>query len=51
MSSWTEVSAVVFGQHVQLSLVIFFFWGCLKGKVYNSNPRMEELKENIRSEN
>jgi hypothetical protein len=25
----------------------FFFWGCLKEKVYNSNPRMEELKENI----
>jgi hypothetical protein len=29
----------------------FFFWGCLKDKVYNSNPRMEqELKENIRWE-
>jgi hypothetical protein len=29
--------------------VIFFFWGCLKDKVYNSNPRVKkELKENIR---
>jgi hypothetical protein len=29
----------------------FFFWGCLKDKVYSSNPRTkEELKENIRSE-
>jgi hypothetical protein len=28
----------------------FFFWGCLKDKVYKSNPRMEELKENIRRE-
>jgi hypothetical protein len=25
----------------------FFFWGYLKDKVYNSNPQMEELKENI----
>jgi hypothetical protein len=25
----------------------FFFWGCLNGKVYNSNPHTEELKENI----
>jgi hypothetical protein len=25
----------------------FFFWGCLKDKVYNSNPWKEELKENI----
>jgi hypothetical protein len=25
----------------------FFFWGCLKDKVYNSIPRTEELKENI----
>jgi hypothetical protein len=29
------------------SLWFFFFWGCLKGKVYNSNPRTEELNENI----
>jgi hypothetical protein len=28
----------------------FFFWGCLKDKVYNSNPRTEELKENIHRE-
>jgi hypothetical protein len=28
----------------------FFFWGCLKGKVYNSNPPMEELKEYINME-
>jgi hypothetical protein len=28
----------------------FFFWGCLKDKVYNNNPRIEELKENIRRE-
>jgi hypothetical protein len=26
----------------------FFFWVCLKDKVYSSNPRTEELKENIR---
>jgi hypothetical protein len=25
-----------------------FSWGCLKDKVYNSNTRTEELKENIR---
>jgi hypothetical protein len=24
-----------------------FFWGCLKDKVYNSNPWTKELKENI----
>jgi inhibitor of nuclear factor kappa-B kinase subunit alpha len=29
----------------------FFFWGCLKDKVYKSNPQMEqELKENIHRE-
>jgi hypothetical protein len=28
----------------------FLFWGCLKDKVYNSNPRTKELKENIRRE-
>jgi hypothetical protein len=29
----------------------FFFWGCLKDTVYNSNlPTEEELKENIHSE-
>jgi hypothetical protein len=26
----------------------FFIWGCLKGRVYNSNPKTEDkLKENI----
>jgi uncharacterized membrane protein len=52
MSSGTELSAVVFGQHIHpiLILVIFFFWGCLKNKVYNSNPQTEELKENIHRE-
>jgi hypothetical protein len=28
----------------------YFFWGCLKDKVYKSNPRAEELKENIHRE-
>jgi hypothetical protein len=28
----------------------FFFWGCLKDRVYNINPRVEELKENIHRE-
>jgi hypothetical protein len=28
----------------------FYFWGCLKDKVSNSNPRKEELKENIHGE-
>jgi hypothetical protein len=46
MSSGTELSAVVFGQHVHsiLILVILFLRGCLEGQVYNSNSRMEELK-------
>jgi hypothetical protein len=50
MSSGTELSALVFGQHVHpiIILAIVFFWGCLKDKVYNSNHRTEEeLKENI----
>jgi hypothetical protein len=52
MSSGTELSAVVFGQrgHLILIFVIFFFWGCLNDKVYDSNPRTDELKENIRRE-
>jgi hypothetical protein len=33
-----------------LKLCDFLFWGYLKDKVYNSNPRTEELKENIRRE-
>jgi uncharacterized membrane protein len=43
------ISSGIFGQHVHpiLILVIFFFWGFLKDKVYNSNTRTEELKENI----
>jgi hypothetical protein len=28
----------------------FLFWGCLKDKLYNINPQMEELKENIHKE-
>jgi hypothetical protein len=52
MSSGTELSSVVFGQHVHSILILkcFFFWGCLKDDVYNSYPRTEELKENIRRE-
>jgi hypothetical protein len=44
MSSGTELLALVFGQHNYpiLILVILFFWGCLKDKVYNSNPQTEE---------
>jgi hypothetical protein len=30
-----------------LTLEIFIFCGCSKDKIYNSNPRMEDLKENI----
>jgi hypothetical protein len=35
---------VVFGQHVRLILILvtFFFWGCLKEKVYSSNAQTEE---------
>jgi hypothetical protein len=49
MSSGTEIWAAAFGQHVHpiLILVDFFFWGCLKDKVYYSNPLAEEeLKKN-----
>jgi hypothetical protein len=28
----------------------FLFWNCLKDKVYNSNPQMEELNENVHRE-
>ncbi|PNF39429.1 hypothetical protein B7P43_G11780, partial [Cryptotermes secundus] len=28
----------------------FIFWGCLKDKVYSSNPLTEDLKESIRTE-
>jgi hypothetical protein len=37
---------VVFDQHVHLSLNLEF-WDCFNDKVYNNNPQMEELKENI----
>jgi hypothetical protein len=47
MSSGTELSPVVFGQHFQLILNLdFFFCGCLKHNVYNRNPQIEELNEN-----
>jgi hypothetical protein len=46
-----EDSAVIFGQHVHLILILAIcFWGCLKDKVYSSNPRTEEEKENIHRE-
>jgi hypothetical protein len=49
MFSGTELSAVIFGQHAHLTLIlVFLFWGCFKDKVYISNPRIDEvLKENI----
>jgi hypothetical protein len=50
MSSGTESSAEVFGQNVHLPTLYLrdlFFWGCVKDKFYNSNPRTEELKVNI----
>jgi hypothetical protein len=28
----------------------FFFWGCLKDKIYNTDRRTKKLKENIRRE-
>jgi hypothetical protein len=48
MSTGTELTAAVFGQRVHP--ILFFFWGCLKDKVYNSNPQTEDLNENIRRE-
>jgi hypothetical protein len=50
MSSGIELSAVVFGQHNSPDLIpcdFFFFWGCLKDKVYNSTLQTEDLKENV----
>jgi hypothetical protein len=48
MSSGKELSVVVFGLHVQAILIfINFSLGIFKDKVDNSNPRTEELKENI----
>jgi hypothetical protein len=47
--SWF-LQSVIEGQ-LNLNCYDFFFRGCLKDKVYNNNPRMEEkLKENIRRE-
>jgi hypothetical protein len=40
---WTERSP-------DLNPCDFLFWDCLKDKVYSSNHRTEELKENIRRE-
>jgi hypothetical protein len=47
MSSGTEISAMVFGQHIHLTLilVIFFFCCSLIDKVYNINHLSEELKK------
>jgi hypothetical protein len=49
MSSGTELSAVVFGQHVHpILILVIFLWGYLKKKVYKSITRTdEELKESI----
>jgi hypothetical protein len=47
MSSGTEITAVVFGQHIHLNPCHFFFCGSLKDKVYNSKPWLEEIKEKI----
>jgi hypothetical protein len=47
-----ELSAALFRQDIHLifSHVFFFFWGCLKDKVYNIDRRTKELEENIRRE-
>jgi hypothetical protein len=53
MSSGTELSEVVIwpARSPDLHPCDFFFWGCLKNKIYNRNPRKkEELKENIHKE-
>jgi hypothetical protein len=34
----------------QVQVILGQFWGLLKVKVYNCNPRSEELNENIRNE-
>jgi hypothetical protein len=42
MSLGTELLAAVFGQHIHPILILdFFFWGCLRNKVYNSNPEQK----------
>jgi hypothetical protein len=47
MSSGTEISAAVFGQHIHLTFNAcdFFFCGFLRDKVYNSKPWLKELKK------
>jgi hypothetical protein len=48
VSSGTELSAVVLGStFIRCNPCGFFFWGCLKDKVYNSNSGTEELTGNI----
>jgi transposase len=48
MSSGTIISGNVWPvRSPDLNPYDFFFWACLKDKVYNSNPPTEELKENI----
>jgi hypothetical protein len=46
--SRTELSAVVFGQHVHpILILVIFFWGCVKDENYSSNPRTEEELKKI----
>jgi hypothetical protein len=42
-------SGIRLARSADLNPCDFLFWGCLKDKVYNSNPRKEEeLEENVR---
>jgi hypothetical protein len=51
MPSGTELSAVIFGQHVHAILILVtFLRGSLKDKVDNSNIRTEEEQKYIRKE-
>jgi hypothetical protein len=47
VSSGTELISLGIWQARSLDLnpCDLFFWGCLKGKFYNSNPQMKELKK------
>jgi hypothetical protein len=47
MSLGTISSGIWLAHSRNLNPCGFFFWGCLKDKVYNSKPQMEELKANI----
>jgi hypothetical protein len=41
---------VVVGHHVYpilIFVIFFFFWDCLKDRIYNTNPQTEKLEENI----